>query len=226
MGGISTSVIDEEKQYVVKTSEGSDKDEFMVTRHGNFINPINVVNIYGEKESRVKDIEIENRWKRIYDEIVKIESRKEACIILGDLNKHIGNDDLGVRNNHPKITFGGEFVRAMLEDGEYICLNNHPNAIGGPFTRLDPATGKLSCLDLVIISKELLPYFKSITIDSRRKYSPVRPINKNEVRHSDHFPVIVQFENIPVRKPTKLNRNALKTILLSLVIFHFLNMIL
>jgi hypothetical protein len=85
MGGVSTSVVDEEKLYVVKTAEGSADDEFMVTRHGNFINPINVVNIYGEQESKVKDVDIENRWKRIYDEILKIESRKEACIILGDL---------------------------------------------------------------------------------------------------------------------------------------------
>ena len=143
MGGISTSVIDEEKHYVVKTAEGSGKDEFMVTRHGNFINPINVVNIYGEQESRVKDIDIENRWKRIYDEIVKIESRKEACIILGDLNKHIGNDNLGVRNNHPKITFGGEFVRAMLEDGEYICLNNHQQCNRRAFHPPGPCTWKV-----------------------------------------------------------------------------------
>ena len=209
MGGISTSVIDEEKQYVVKTAEGSDSDEFMITRHANFHNPVNVIVIYGEQESKVKDLDIENRWRRIYDEIVKIEIRKEACIIVGDMNKHIGNDELGVRNNHPKITFGGELVRSLLAEGDFICLNNHPNATGGPFTRVDLANpAKLSCLDLVLISRNLLPFFKSITIDSGRKYSPVRPINKNEVRHSDHFPVIVTFENIPLLKPIKLGRNA------------------
>ena len=203
MGGVSTSIRNDEKQYVVKTAEGAEQDEFMITRHANFHTPVNVIVIYGEQESRVKDSEVESRWIRIYNEIVKIEQRNEACIVIGDLNKHIGNDDLGVRDNHPKISFGGELVRSLLVKGDFICLNNHPHATGGPFTREDPANGKLSCLDLVLISKNLLPFFKSIYIDSRRKYSPVRPIDRNSTRHSDHFPVIVTFEDIPRRKPIK-----------------------
>ena len=87
MGVISTSVRDDEKQFAMKTSEGLDKDEFMIT---NLYNPINVINIYGEQESRVKDCDIEKRWTRIYDEIVKIDNRNEAVVIIGDLNKKIG----------------------------------------------------------------------------------------------------------------------------------------
>ena len=91
---------------------------------------------------------------RIYNEIVKIENRRENCIILGDMNKHIGCDELGVKNNHPRISFGGELIRALLAEGKYICLNNHQNTRGGPFTRVDPSDPlKLSCLDLVFISK-------------------------------------------------------------------------
>ena len=76
MGGISTSVRDDEKQYAVKTVEGLDQDEFMITRHSNFLTPINVINIYGEQESRTKDDEIEKRWMRIFDEVIKIEEKK------------------------------------------------------------------------------------------------------------------------------------------------------
>ena len=75
MGGISTSVRDDEKQFATKTSEGLEKDEFMITRHSNLSYPINVINIYGEQKSRVKDCDIEQRWTRIYDEIVKIDNR-------------------------------------------------------------------------------------------------------------------------------------------------------
>ena len=133
---------------------------------------------FSAQESRVTQNDIENRWIRIFNEIAKIENRSESCIIVGDLNKHIGCDELGVRNNHPKVTFGGELVRALLADGNYICLNNHPNAKGGAFTRVDPAfPHSKSCLDLVIISRNLLKYFLSITIDSDRKFSPIRPIN-------------------------------------------------
>ena len=130
----------------------------------------------------------------------------ESIIIVGDLNRKIGNDDLGVRNNHPAISFGGELIRTLLADGKFVCLNNHQNATGGPWTRVDPAHPEIkSCLDLVIISLNLLPYFVSITIDSSRKFSPVRPVNKSESRHSDHFPIIVEFRNIPRRGSTKLN---------------------
>ena len=207
MGGISTSVRDDEKQYAVKTVEGLDQDEFMITRHSNFLTPINVINIYGEQESRTKDDEIEKRWMRIFDEVIKIEKRKESCIILGDMNKHIGNDEMGVKSNHSKISFGGGLLRALLSEGHYICLNNHPNATGGPWTRVDPANPETkSCLDLVIISSDLLPFFISLTIDSERKYSPVRPISKHESRHSDHFPIIVEFRNIPRRRQKRLNQ--------------------
>ena len=40
---------------------------------------------------------------------------------------------------------------------------------GGPFTRRDPATGKESCLDLFIVSRELLPFVSKLTIDSGRE---------------------------------------------------------
>ena len=209
MGGVSTSVTDDDKMYAIKVTEGLEKDEYIITRHSNFYNPINVVNIYGEQESRVKNDEIESRWTRIYNEIVKIQSRNEACIVLGDMNKHVGCDELGVRGNHPKVSFGGELVRSLLAEGNFICLNNHENTTGGPFTRMDPANPEnLSCLDLILISRNLLPYFKSMMIDSQRAFSPVRPINKHESRHSDHFPIIVKFENIPVRKPTKMSKGS------------------
>ena len=135
MGGISTSVIENEKNYVVQTKEGKDEDEFIVTRHSNFFQPINIINIYGEQEGRETKANVENRWFRILEEIIKIENRNEMCILIGDFNKHIGNGENGVEGNHSKTTFGGELILNFLSDGRYICLNNHKDATGGPFTR-------------------------------------------------------------------------------------------
>ena len=36
MGGISTSVLNEEKMYAIKATEGIDKDEYIITRHSHF----------------------------------------------------------------------------------------------------------------------------------------------------------------------------------------------
>ena len=33
------------------------------------------------------------------EEVIRAEKRNEAVVIIGDLNKHIGNDDLSVKDN-------------------------------------------------------------------------------------------------------------------------------
>ena len=81
---------------------------FLVTRHTNFVLSLNIVNIYGEQE------EIENRWGRILNEIKNIERRNELILILGDVNKHIGNDELGKEGNQRKISYDGELIRGCL----------------------------------------------------------------------------------------------------------------
>ena len=99
MGGISTSVVEEEKDYVIRTKVGKDRDEFMVTRHSHFFQPLNIINIYGEHEGRETNANVEstNRWFRILEEIVKIENRCESLISIGDLNKKIGNGNNGIQ---------------------------------------------------------------------------------------------------------------------------------
>ena len=52
MGGIATAIKNQEAHNTLKVSEGSDKDEYIVTRHGQFEVPINIINVYGEIESR------------------------------------------------------------------------------------------------------------------------------------------------------------------------------
>lgn len=72
MGGISTLVRSKDKDYFVRICEGDQNDEFLVTRHTIFLQPLNVINIYGEQESRCKNSEIEDRWGRILSEILKL----------------------------------------------------------------------------------------------------------------------------------------------------------
>ena len=76
------------------------------------------------------------------EEIHRIESRNEDIILCGDLNKHIGCDDLVVEGNHSKISFGGLLLRALLATGDYVCLNNSSKCKGGPFTCYEPSSPK------------------------------------------------------------------------------------
>ena len=159
MGGISTSMKDDEKCDVIKTFEGENKDEILITRHSQFSPPISIINIYGEIEGRSKNEEIEERWNRYLEKIAEIESKDENIILIGDLNKSIGNGEYGVNKNKSKVTFGGKLVHQLLARGKYILVNNTLKCKGGPFTRFDPAEpgneNKMSCLDLAIISLEL-----------------------------------------------------------------------
>ena len=73
-GGVATLVDDKDKHSFVKVSEGENEDEFIITRHSNFLMLLNVINIYGEQENRATTPEIQDRLGRLLGEI-KIEKR-------------------------------------------------------------------------------------------------------------------------------------------------------
>jgi hypothetical protein len=163
----------------------------MITRHGQFKKPINIINVYGEQEGRNKNQEVEERWLRICNHLKVIEDRNEEVILLGDMNKLIGNDKYGVEGNNPKVTFGGKLVHKLLENENYLLLNNSQKCNGGPFTRVDPSDqSKLSCLSLVIISNGLYEYVEELKIDNLRQFTPHRAM-KNKLVYTDHFSLIL-----------------------------------
>ena len=210
MGGVATFVNEKDKDSFVKLAEGENDDEFLITRHSNFLLPLNIINVYGEQENRASKVEIQDRWGRLLLEIKKIENRNELLLIIGDLNKKIGNDAYGVKGNHNKISFGGELVRSLLYNGEYVCLNNCDLATGGPFTRFDPSCPdnleNMSCIDLVLASNRLVKFIDKFEIDSGRKFSPIRPISKKKSITSDHFPILITFSSDFCSKKTKVPR--------------------
>ena len=86
MGGVSTLTMIKDKDKFTKICEGNQKDEFFITRHTNFLKPLNVMNIYGEQESRCSKVEVAEKWERILAEIMKITKRNELLLIIGDIN--------------------------------------------------------------------------------------------------------------------------------------------
>ena len=71
---------------------------------------------------------------------------------------------------------------------------------GGPFTRRDPATGNLSCLDLFVASRELLPHVSKLRIDSAREMAVARAVTcgeKYKMVYSDHFTCVLTLSDLP-----------------------------
>ena len=109
-----------------------------------FTTPINIINYYGEQECRSSKADVEERWN-----ISNIERTGEEIIFIGDTNKLLGDGKNGVKNNNPKVSFGGKLIHTLLETGKFILLNNSEKCSGGPFTRVDPSNPSLkSCLDV------------------------------------------------------------------------------
>ena len=158
-GGVSTSIREELRDSVVGAGESQGEDEYLITRLECYSPPLTIINCYREQE-KVGEVEQEARWGRLRKELETVRARGEFCLLVGDLNKHVGCDDLGVRGNKPLVDRGGHLVRSLLATREWYLVNAMGEEVveGGPFTRQDPATGALSCLQLFIVSKELRPY--------------------------------------------------------------------
>ena len=214
MGGVATFVANELKQNVVKIKEGLDNDEYLITRLDHVSPPINIMNVYGGQESRMSKQEILENWARMKAEIMEIKNRDEGLVLIGDFNRAVGSDRLGVRGNHDTVSYGGEMIRELLEDEEYLLINNSDTAEGGPFTWVSRVDSSIqSCLDLVILSSNLVPFVTTMIVDSKQKYCPRRVgVRKDKTRvvKPDHHPIILHLENMPknnqkVAKSTRWN---------------------
>ena len=98
--------------------------------------------------------------------------------------------------------------REMLATKDRVLVNGQCSELveGGPYTREDPATGKLSCLDLSIVSRELWPYVQKLVIDRDKKFTPARPVKKKgkyRLIYTDHFSTLLTTNNMPRRQKEK-----------------------
>ena len=87
------------------------------------------------------------KWGRLLKNLEEARLRGDHCLLVGDMNKQVGSDHLGVPGNHPEGTPGGHLIRDLVESGNWVMVNSMKEKVeGGPFTRQDPASGRQSCL--------------------------------------------------------------------------------
>ena len=196
-GGIATMVENSLKKHATKVAENNENDEYMIVRLEHVKPALNIVHIYGRIESRTGSEKVLEGWKQILQELSRIQAKKEAILILGDLNRAVGDGLHGVNGNRKQVSFGGSLVRELISSGEFFFLNNLSCTTGGPWTRVCPGTGSASCLDLAIGSMNLEPFVTMMTIDSMKKFTPRRPVLKKNglaVVFTDHFPSLIELK--------------------------------
>ena len=158
---------------------------------------LNIINVYGRLESRTGVEKVSEGWAEILKELKQIESREEAILIIGNLNRAIGGGHEGINGNKLEISYGGKLIRDLISSGDFFLLNNLGITRGGPWTRVCPGTGKGSCLDLAIGSSNLLPHVKGMMINSSRKFAPRQAMMKLgslAVTYTYHYPILVELE--------------------------------
>ena len=85
-------------------------------------------------------------------------------MIIGDMNRAVGCDNLGIKGSNSRVSPGGQLIRELLqqeaqEKQEYFLLNASDMAEGGPWTWVSRADSSVrSCIDLCIVSANLMPY--------------------------------------------------------------------
>ena len=87
---------------------------------------MNIINLYGEQECRTDKATIEDNWNTILEELARIEKAEEAVILIGDMNKHVGNGEYGVKENITKVSNGGK----LINDFKNIWLHAPPSCDG------------------------------------------------------------------------------------------------
>ena len=141
------------------------------------------------------------RWGRLLKELEAIRARGDHCLLVGDLNKLVGDGSLGIPGNNPEVTAGGQMVRDLVESGNWVLINSMEEVVqGGPYTRQDPATGRGSCLDLWLCTAGLRPHVSSLKIDSDRKWTVARPVRRKgklQLMHSDHYCMMLTLQDLP-----------------------------
>ena len=199
-GGIVTAVRQEHREATMGVGEGEEGDEVLVTRIGSFQPALTVINCYGEQRSTKMEI-VEEKWKRLLKTMEEVRSRGEFCLLGGDFNKLVGSDEWGVVGNHPDVSAGGRMLRCLLAGGNWVLVNSLGEEVveGGPWTRVDPATGEGSVLDMFVVSRELRPFVEKLVIDNKKEMTPARPIKKKGkfvMTYTDHFSGLLTFHGL------------------------------
>ena len=81
-GGIATCIVENERLHTLKLVEGDADLEMVITRHGQFQTPINIINLYGAVESRSSIEKINARWDKVKERISRIEAHGELIIFF------------------------------------------------------------------------------------------------------------------------------------------------
>ena len=87
------------------------------------------------------------------------------CLLLGDLNGHVGNGGNGIEGNHPSVNFNGRLIHNFVEFNNLYMINADQSVTTGVFTRV--GGGNATVLDYVLATQGAKELVQGLEIDEQ-----------------------------------------------------------
>ena len=117
----------------------------------------------------------------IKQEIQVIKADGFECLIVGDLNGHVGNDEEGIPFNLPSVNFNGTLIRDFVLPSNMRSVNADVSRCCGLYTRV--TANSISCLDYVLEENKEHNTVSSMKID----------VNSEVLGGSDHSAIFIEL---------------------------------
>ena len=190
--GISLLVHKSLASKMIRIPQPSEDFEVVHLQLRDSIIPLNIFGVYIDVEARSNIDTIKQVHGRLTNMFQSHLDKGEAIVSLGDWNR---NPFVS------KPSAGTKLLMEWLSDDNMVLLNDDTP------TRIDPATGNGTVLDLGIISKNIHPWVNKFYVDTEREFTPFSVVKKNntlEKRYSDHKAVVLELKILMKEsKPSK-----------------------
>ena len=101
----------------------------------------------------------------------EVRSRTEdgyLCMIIGDMNAHVGTPPDGIEGNRPGTNTNGEKLLNFVRNNNLLMLNQDKELCSGLFTRITPLSSTV--LDYVLVSRALKNSVARMIIDEQLQW--------------------------------------------------------
>ena len=107
----------------------------------------------------------ESLYETIQGELRGLENEGYKCMIMGDMNAHIGTPPLGIDGNKPGTNSNGRKLLDFVSNNNLVILNRNKELCTGTFTRITLYSSTI--LDYVLITNNLQDNIIRMGIDDK-----------------------------------------------------------
>ena len=107
-------------------------------------------------------------YEALQGELRTLELEGYQCMIMGDMNAHVGAPPRGIAGNRQGVNTNGIKLLNFVDNNDSVLMNKEENVCTGLFTRITPQS--CSILDYVLATQDIVPKGKRMVIDEEGRW--------------------------------------------------------